>query len=449
MRRGFWLLATLALLATISGSAEAAPRPVADAVGVVWDSLQDRTLGYSRGTSIPNIVLPSTGNAIDTFLIFYDNDAVVWTAGEKAYAQSFFSHLGMGSTITATLAEYPETQVASPTNSPITLNYAGSFEDPGNEGNGCNTARITTIAANLTAGNLPTENAIYIVLPSTVGTWDCSSCPGFNSVTSLSGTYYAQVGACRSANNYVGFPGGPTSDPPFDAEMFVAHFESMGALASSAHRWQKASGVSSPGEVHEVCPNNPHLANSDVFFAPNGGLANFTWNDGVQRYAFLSGTWDYTQGATCWMDQRPNYFTSPCRKNADCPTFSGVCDFASGHCATPTCNDGVQNANELAPDQGGWCGSLTGGACQTASNCPPYESCISGVCARTHFCPPFGPVCSTDFYCDSGSVCEQRQPCNVLADCIQSLAHVTGTSTYTSCTPCVAVCQPGFTGWCN
>lgn len=464
------LLTAILLLLSSTASAQL-PRPVADAVGVVWDSTQDKTFGFSRGLNDNAIQFQAvpTGTAIDIFLIFYDSDGVAWSASEKAYAASLFSSAGLGSSLTHLLAQYPDMHTNS-VDAPITLHLAGTFEDPGSEGNDCGTSRSAAITAAVTNGTFPLENAAYVVLPSTptlsvAGTWDCHSgpCNAFNGVDSVGSTSYVSVGACRSTvNNNPSFPGGPTPDLYFDGLMNTAHFELMGGIASAAHIWERADGVYAFGEIHELC-GGFSTSPAGIYFAANGGLANYSWTDGAAHYdAMLEAVWQYGQGGSCVVTQWPEFFTTPCRSNADCPAFSAVCDPASGHCAPPTCRDNVQNDNELGVDVGGWCslpsgagGVPNGGPCQTSADCVGNGSannCMGGTCRAFAFCSSSSCPDASQFCPGSPTfVCKQRQPCNALSDCVQAYAPQTGASAYTSCTACAAGCTPtsGFTGYCN
>jgi hypothetical protein len=115
---------------------------------------------------------------------------------------------------------------------------------------------------------------------------------------------------------------------------------------------------------------------------------------------------------------------SVCKANADCST--GVCG-SDGVCAAATCTDGVKNQGETAPDCGGSCaGCVAGQACAIATDCE------SGVCTNAG-CGPDGELCCQAPSCSDGvrnggepsvdcgnvacGLCPLNNPCTLSGEC--------------------------------
>ncbi|MEM9458200.1 MAG: hypothetical protein AAGF11_28755 [Myxococcota bacterium] len=110
-----------------------------------------------------------------------------------------------------------------------------------------------------------------------------------------------------------------------------------------------------------------------------------------------------------------------CEDGEDCQ--SGVCIKATGECAPPTCDDGVQNSTETDLDCGGACGST----CEPGEGCLIYIDCIHLVCdANLGLC--LGPTCDdgtpngneTDVDCGGPECpgCDVPGQCEMDSDCL-------------------------------
>jgi hypothetical protein len=207
-----------------------------------------------------------------------------------------------------------------------------------------------------------------------------------------------------------------------------------------------------PGNGCEAmpCANLSHCASNagcQSGVCQGGFCATPICNDGVQNGAETA----VDCGGSC----SPCAVGQTCNLGADCQ--SGVCQ--GGVCAAPTCVDAVANGAETATD----CGGPSCPACADGLTCAVGADCQSGVCTGGH-CQ--APVCNdgvkngaeTAVDCGGGAcpACPAGKACGVGADCLDlvcagnicQLASCTdgvqnGTETGLDCGGSCSACVPG------
>lgn len=469
MRRAWILVASLSMC-TVPAHAQTPQHSVGNGAGVFWDGLENRLHACSgcafqqceyrpaygvcaqptscsapnvAGTSFPNLTtsLPFFINFIDT------SGGSAWTAALKAYIVSFFNNL-CSATWWQEQAGFPAWAVASRVGA---RNWAQSC--PYVAGTTAN--QPNTTAASFYGWNCSTGYAVALNLYSDFASGQCI---GQVSITGCGscGTICASPG--NANDGPLDYPGGPSGSLAVDDMLSTFLMLEMNNMTSACYSVTGPTDTfcgSAAGEGAEVTNETYDVA--PTFPAPNGGISNYNWVDadsGVAYGALLYGAFIPNQGGGVWTDMPTNqsWWTTACRSNADCASvpYSGICDFAQGHCVAPRCDDGVKNQFELAPDYPCNNGNgTTGSPCSTMWDCNKrnysagypsdfFFNCIGadgGVASGT--CQPFYPApCDAGFcqYNGDGGVCVERQACRTLADCNSVNASTCGVSSYTSCT---------------
>jgi hypothetical protein len=391
----------LALYAAASpGIARATPYPVGDAVGVVWQSSDPgpviNVLNFTPHYGINQPHADTSGHVAHFYLLFYNYaSGTPWTAAQMSYFEGLFSASGVGNpAIMNEGQDYPIIQVPGGDVPNFTSGTFGkSYVDNNGEGPGCVGNAALTNA--ISGSHLPDDHSgIYIFLPSASVPDHCGS--GSFNYMGTNDSIWVTIGR-------------PFLDQSWDNLVGTALFEAWGGVWSASPRWFTTGSFAQ--EVHEACAGyaangeNKPCENGPVIYPdptdaggscilegtcdPNvGRLANYSWVDdaGVTQYVALPCTWyrhqqvnwpDPTNTKFCGFANRCNctamsgyadFFSTACRSDSDCPAPSMHCG-GEGHCAPPTCVDGVQNLNELGPDIGGWCFSRPGQPCHSGLEC--------------------------------------------------------------------------------
>jgi hypothetical protein len=437
---------------------------VQQAPGVFWDPLVNKT-GFGPGTAKQGLerqcdfrrygndlqlrpdgshASGTLGSSVQMTINYVDGSLGNWTNAQMTYVTSLVSNLCQ-SPWWQQLNEYVQYNQV-PVTSARSLSSV-CFEVIGTTHNG---------------GMLPALSCSQIALAMTLNLDASGSGTGCSFPIDDCCSIFAGAGASPLLG--MQFPGGATSDNANVDSVMRLTFIELGnwAGANSGARWS-TTGRGCETEPGEPCGGygQPYLV------TPNGGVGNWLWTDpdsGVRYGADIGTFWNAIggSGTSCYSTLPPDagWWTTPCKADSDCPAWSAHCDHGSGHCAEPTCYDGIKNQAEVDIDVPCVRNNVVSGTtrCTTSWDCNSLnpigfsglfmQNCIgmdggmgAGVCTIAPLapCDAGGGFCN--YTANNGFAvgnCLQEQRCSVLSDCINQFAlNCNGdgsATTYTSCT---------------